>query len=144
MTDRDNSVSVGSAGNERQVTNVAAGTRETDAVNMGQLNNSMANSTSNANSYTDNRFNELSGDLDKQKKVLSAGIAGAMAMASLPQPYEPGANMMALGGASFHGESALSLGASHLSDNGRWVTKAQINTNTQRNVGWGVGVGFQF
>jgi len=144
MTDRDNSVSVGSAGNERQVTNVAAGTRETDAVNMGQLNNSMANSTSNANSYTDNRFNELSGDLDKQKKVLSAGIAGAMAMASLPQPYEPGANMMALGGASFHGESAISLGASHLSDNGRWVTKAQINTNTQHNVGWGVGVGFQF
>ncbi|WP_417471437.1 hypothetical protein [Luteimonas mephitis] len=31
--DRDNSVSVGSAGEERQITNVAAGTEDTDAVN---------------------------------------------------------------------------------------------------------------
>src|SRR3546814_10084991 len=34
---RDNSVSVGSAGNVRQVTNVAAGTEDTDAVNLAQL-----------------------------------------------------------------------------------------------------------
>ncbi len=36
VADRDNSVSVGSKGQERQVTNVAAGTEDTDAVNMAQ------------------------------------------------------------------------------------------------------------
>ena len=35
--DRDNSVSVGSVGGERQITNVAAGTEDTDAVNKAQL-----------------------------------------------------------------------------------------------------------
>jgi len=38
VADRDNSVSVGATGSERQVTNVAAGTAATDAVNVGQLN----------------------------------------------------------------------------------------------------------
>ncbi|MFA9439331.1 YadA-like family protein, partial [Uliginosibacterium sp. sgz301328] len=37
VTDRINSVSVGSAGKERQITNVAAGTQDTDAVNLSQL-----------------------------------------------------------------------------------------------------------
>ncbi len=37
VADRENSVSVGAAGNERVITNVAAGTDDTDAVNVGQL-----------------------------------------------------------------------------------------------------------
>lgn len=37
IADRANTVSVGSFGAERQVTNVAAGTRDTDAVNVNQL-----------------------------------------------------------------------------------------------------------
>jgi hypothetical protein len=37
VADRDNTVSVGSPGNNRQITNVAAGTQPTDAVNLGQL-----------------------------------------------------------------------------------------------------------
>ncbi|MFA9441931.1 beta strand repeat-containing protein, partial [Uliginosibacterium sp. sgz301328] len=37
VADRANTVSVGSAGNERQIVNVAAGTQDTDAVNVSQL-----------------------------------------------------------------------------------------------------------
>ena len=37
VADRENSVSVGAAGNERVITSVAAGTEDTDAVNVGQL-----------------------------------------------------------------------------------------------------------
>ncbi|WP_161809003.1 YadA family autotransporter adhesin [Stenotrophomonas humi] len=37
LASRDNSVSVGSVGQERQLTNVAAGTEDTDAVNVAQL-----------------------------------------------------------------------------------------------------------
>lgn len=52
--------------------------------------------------------------------------------------------MMSIGGASYRGQSGISFGISHLSDDGRWVTKAQLNNNTQNNVGWGIGVGYQF
>ena len=38
IADQDNTVSVGAAGSERRVTNVAAGTGATDAVNLTQLN----------------------------------------------------------------------------------------------------------
>jgi autotransporter adhesin len=38
VADRADSVSIGSVGSERQITNVAAGTEDTDAVNLSQLN----------------------------------------------------------------------------------------------------------
>jgi autotransporter adhesin len=41
VADRANTVSVGSDGSERQITNVAAGTQTTDAVNMGQLSSTV-------------------------------------------------------------------------------------------------------
>lgn len=144
VADRDNSVSVGSAGAERQITNVAAGTQDTDAVNLAQLNSSVNGITSNANSYTDQRFAELKNDLYEQDDILSAGIAGAMAMASLPQPYAPGASMTAAGLSSYRGQSALAIGVSRISDSGSWVTKLQGNTNSQGDLGLSVGIGYQW
>ncbi|WP_273903335.1 YadA-like family protein [Pseudomonas aphyarum] len=144
VADRDNSVSVGNAGNERQITNVAAGTRGTDAVNLDQLNKSVADITSGANAYTDQRYSELKNDLKKQDDILSAGIAGAMAMASLPQSYSPGSSMTTVAAGTYRGQSSLAFGVSHMSANGRWVTKLQGSTDTQRNVGVAVGVGYQW
>ncbi|NWC08454.1 YadA-like family protein [Pseudomonas agarici] len=144
VADRDNSVSVGATGNERQITNVAAATQGTDAVNLDQLNKSVSNITNNTNAYTDQRYFELKRDLKKQDDILSAGIAGAMAMASLPQPYSPGASMTSIAGASYRGQSALSFGVSRISDNGRWVSKLQATTNTRRDAGVGIGVGYQW
>nr|WP_279382193.1 YadA-like family protein [Pseudomonas fluorescens] len=144
VADRDNSVSVGSAGNERQITNVAAGTRGTDAVNVDQLNKSVADITSGANAYTDQRYSELKNDLKEQDEILSAGIAGAMAMASLPQSYSPGSSMTTVAAGTYRGQSSLAFGVSHMSANGRWVTKLQGSTDTQRNVGVAVGVGYQW
>ena len=142
--DRDNSVSVGSAGSERQITNVAAATHGTDAVNFDQLNKSVSSITDNANAYTDQRYSELRRDLKKQDDTLSAGIAGAMAMASLPQPYSAGASMTSLAAANYRGQSAISFGFSRVSDNGRWVTKLQANTNTKGDSGIAAGVGYQW
>ncbi|MEN5136200.1 MULTISPECIES: YadA-like family protein [Pseudomonas] len=144
VADRDNSVSVGNAGNERQITNVAAGTRGTDAVNLDQLNKSVADITSGANAYTDQRYSELKNDLKEQDEILSAGIAGAMAMASLPQSYSPGSSMTTVAAGTYRGQSSLAFGVSHMSANGRWVTKLQGSTDTQRNVGVAVGVGYQW
>ncbi|RQV50174.1 YadA-like family protein, partial [Burkholderia cenocepacia] len=43
----DNTVSVGSAGQQRQITNVAAGTQNTDAVNLGQMNTALSTKVDN-------------------------------------------------------------------------------------------------
>jgi len=50
---RDDSVSIGSTGNERQLTNLAAGTADTDAVNVAQLNTVDGRVTTNATAITD-------------------------------------------------------------------------------------------
>ncbi|MGF6129222.1 autotransporter adhesin [Pseudomonas frederiksbergensis] len=144
VADRENSVSMGSVGNERQLTNIAAGTSGTDAVNVDQLTKSVAGLTDSANAYTDQRYSELKNDIKKQDEVLSAGIAGAMAMASLPQSYSPGASMTTVAASTYRGQSSVAFGVSHLSGNGRWLTKLQGSTDTQRNVGVAVGVGYQW
>ncbi len=144
VADRENSVSVGSAGNERQITNLAAGTHGTDAVNLDQLTRSVADITSSANAYTDQRYMELKNDLKQQDEILSAGIAGAMAMASLPQSYSPGSSMTTAAASTYRGQASLAFGVSHMSSNGRWVTKLQGSTDTQRKVGLAVGIGYQW
>ncbi len=140
VADRENSVSVGSAGNERQITNVAPGTSGTDAVNVNQLKSGIAD----ANQYTDNKFGDLKSMIDGNKDKMSAGIAGAMAMASLPQPYSAGASMVSMGGGTFQSQSAVALGVSTISDNGKWVTKLSGTTNSQGDLGAAVGVGYQW
>lgn len=55
VANRANSVSVGSAGSERQLTNLAAATHGTDAVNLDQMNGANASTLSSANSYADAR-----------------------------------------------------------------------------------------
>ncbi|MDT4826185.1 Autotransporter adhesin SadA [compost metagenome] len=144
VADRANTVAVGSAGNERQITSVAAGVEDTDAVNVAQLNESVSGITGNANAYTDSRYASLKNDLHEQDNVLSAGIAGALAQASLPQPYVAGASMAAAGVGNYRGQSAVAVGVSRISDNGKWVTKLQGSADTQGNVGVSAGVGYQW
>lgn len=144
VADRANSVSVGSAGNERQITNVAAGTAPTDAVNVSQLQKSIGDISSQYYDYADSHYNALRHDLKKQDDMLSAGIAGAMAMASLPQPYSPGASMATVGVGNYRGQGALAVGVSKISDNGKWITKLEGTTSSQGDTGLAVGVGYQW
>ncbi|RAS03503.1 autotransporter adhesin [Cupriavidus alkaliphilus] len=130
---RDNSVSVGAVGNERQITNVAAGTADTDAVNVSQLQQTQ----SMANSYTDQQIGNV-------RKDAYGGTASAMAMAALPQSTMPGKGMAAIAGGTYGGQSAMALGLSAMSDSGRWVYRANATTNTRGNVGVAVGAGFHW
>ncbi|HEN8689036.1 TPA: YadA-like family protein, partial [Pseudomonas aeruginosa] len=141
---RENSVSVGDTGNERQITHVAAGSRATDAVNVEQLSRSVANATGNANAYTDQRFADIKRDLKRQDSTLSAGIAGAMAMASLPRSSVAGGSMTSVAMGNYRGQSALAFGVSHVSDNGRWSTNMMGTVSTQNDTGVAVGVGYQW
>lgn len=126
---RANVVSVGAEGAERQVTNVAPGTQGTDAVNLNQLNQ---------------MGNQLSNQIDVNRREANAGTAGAMAMAGMPQAYQPGKNMAAAGAATYRGETALAVGISRISDNGRWVSKFTGSANSRGQVGVSVGAGYQW
>ncbi|MNP61277.1 hypothetical protein D3C76_1564480 [compost metagenome] len=70
--------------------------------------------------------------------------AGAMAMASMPQAYLPGRSMLASGMATTGGEASMAVGLSTLSDNGKWVFKANGSADTRGQMGVGVGAGFHW
>ncbi|MFS2124148.1 ESPR-type extended signal peptide-containing protein [Pseudomonas sp. Pseusp97] len=144
VAERDNSVAVGSRGAERQITHVAAATQNTDAVNLGQMNQAIANITNDANAYTDKRYSALKRDMDRMDDQLSAGIAGAVAIASLPQPIGNGGSTTAVGMGAFNGQAAVSVGVSHISNDGKWSTKAGGSTDTQGTFTLGVGVGYNW
>ncbi len=119
VADRANTVSVGSVGGERQVANVAAGTRATDAVNKGQLDSGVAA----ANSYTDSRYNAMAdsfesyqGDIEdrlrRQNRRLDRQGAMSSAMLNMSASVAGIASQNRIGaGVGFqNGESALSVG----------------------------------
>ncbi|MCJ1882497.1 YadA-like family protein [Pseudomonas nitroreducens] len=140
VAERDNSVAVGSAGNERQITHVAAGVERTDAVNVGQVEDALGSLAG----QTKSQFNSLRNDLKEQDDRLSAGIAGAIAIASLPQPMSNGGSTTAAGIGNFNGQSAVSVGVSHVSNDGKWTTKVGGSVDTQSNFSLGAGVGYNW
>ncbi|WP_256675955.1 YadA-like family protein [Pseudomonas sp. SCB32] len=140
VAERDNSVAVGSAGNERQITHVAAGTERTDAANVGQVNDALQA----LSSQSAERYNDLKRDLSKQDDELSAGIAGAIAIASLSQPIVNGGSTTAVGVGHYNGQSAVSVGVSHMSNDGKWTTKLGGSTDTQGRFSAGGSVGYNW
>jgi trimeric autotransporter adhesin len=107
VADRANAVSVGSVGAERQITNVAPGTRGTDAVNLNQLNAAF------------NQTNQALNDLDRSTRK---GIASASAL-QIVTPYLPGRTTLNAGVAAYRGQAALAIGVS------RWSEKGTFNVN---------------
>lgn len=136
VADRENSVSVGNIGDERQITNVAAGVLPTDAVNVGQLEALGGR----VNQY----FNSVNKRIDKVDNNARAGIAAAMAAGTLPQSSLPGKSMVTLGASTYRGESALAIGVSRLSDNARTVIKVNASADSRGNAGAAVGAGWHW
>ena len=133
-------LSVGKPGAERQVQNVAAGViseTSTDAVNGSQLyqtNKAVENNTK--------AINQLRGDVHKMDNKLRAGVAGAYAAASLGQVYIPGKTQVSLGSGHYRGESAVALGVSRISDNGKVQVRLLGSTNTRGDTGAGASVSY--
>ncbi|KAA0914476.1 YadA-like family protein [Psychrobacter sp. ANT_WB68] len=119
-----------------KVTNVADGMAPRDAVNFGQLDAVSRN--------LNNNINELGYKIGEVEDDANAGISAAMAMSSLPQAYIIGKSMIGGGIAAYNGESAVAIGFSKLSDDGRWVMKLNGTADTQGNVGAAIGAGFHF
>lgn len=133
MADRANTVSVGSATAQRQITNVAAGTATTDAANVGQIQEALvtaksyadtgdAKTLSSANAYTDaklaNSVNQAEFNIFRNQintRVNRVGAMGAalagMAGAIAGAPSTEHRVSAAMGG--YGGQGALAVGYSH-------------------------------
>ncbi|WP_152527285.1 YadA family autotransporter adhesin [Xanthomonas cassavae] len=127
-------MSVGSASGARQITNVAAGTQSTDAVNLGQLKQEVSDAQDWSRGYIDAR-------VDRADRHASGGVAAAMAMATLPRAYQPGQNAAGFALSSFRGEQAIALGVSKISESGRYLLNINASTNTSGDAGVAVGAG---
>ncbi len=107
-----------------------------DAINGGQLNT--------FGNIINNSINELGYRIDDVEDDANAGISAAMAMSSIPQSFLPGRSLIGGGVATYNGESAVAVGLSRVSDNGRWVMKINGTADTQGNAGGAIGAGFHF
>ena len=107
-----------------------------DAINGGQLNT--------FGNIINNSINELGYRIDDVEDDANAGISAAMAMSSIPQSFLPGRSLIGGGVATYNGESAVAVGLSRVSDNGRWVMKVNGTADTQGNAGGAIGAGFHF
>ncbi|WP_420496917.1 YadA-like family protein [Sphingomonas sediminicola] len=146
------SATLNPGGSATRFSNVATGTAATDAVNVAQLQavasgavtSAVNTAVSQANAYTDARFLAMNYDLRAVRREARAGSAAALAAAALPQPLEPGRSMIAGGVGTYGGRSALAIGASHASDDGRSVFRVGLTYDTNERVGANAGYGFQF
>ncbi|WP_223960605.1 YadA-like family protein [Paraburkholderia sabiae] len=141
VADQDNTVSVGSATQQRRVTNVAAGTATTDAVNLGQLNDAIAQANASvddkvnqgvqsANSYTNQQINNL------DKKMNSLGAAAMAATSLIPNARAEGNFQMSAAAGTYGGAAAIAVGANY------WVNdRVLVNAHVTRSTGYGASTG---
>ena len=121
---------------DQHITHLADGVNDQDAVNVRQLNK--------ATGDLNNRVNQLDNKIDHVDNRASAGIAAALATASLPQAYLPGKSMLSIAGGAWRGESGYAIGLSTVSDNGSWVVKGSATSSSRGDYGGSVGVGYQW
>ena len=133
IVDRPNTVSVGGLKDgivtQRTISNVAPGVLDSDAATMGQLRAGL---------------NDVYGKLGEYKKDASAGTASALAVGNLPQATIPGKGMVSLGSGFYDGQSAMAIGLSKMSDDGKWVFKGSASYDSQEKAGAALSVGFHF
>ena len=135
----DGVVSVGAAGNERRVQNVAAGeisSTSTDAINGSQLYAVAAG--------IGHKLGDLDNKINKVGKRADAGTASALAAATIPQAYTPGKSLVGIAAGNYQGQNGLAVGMSRISDNGKIIIRLSGTANTQGKTGVAAGVGYQW
>ncbi|WP_303235896.1 ESPR-type extended signal peptide-containing protein [Phascolarctobacterium succinatutens] len=128
-------VSVGGNGVTRQITNVAAGTEDTDAVNVAQLKNTnqRIDGVENQVISNSNRINQLGNRVNKVG-------AGAAALAALhPMDFDPDDKLtFSAGYGNYAGENAAAIGAYYRPDEKVMFSVAGTVGNGENMVNAGV------
>ncbi|WP_052506691.1 YadA-like family protein [Mannheimia massilioguelmaensis] len=133
----------------KKITNVANGTisaTSKDAVNGSQLHavdqrvTKIDNSVRNIN----NRVSNVEAKVSSTRKEMRGIGANAAAGMSLPQVYTSGKSMVSAAVGAYKDQSAVAVGWSRASDNGKVIIKLTGTANTVGDVSAGAGVGFQY
>lgn len=135
---RSNVVSMGSANQQRQVTNVAAGTQGTDAVNLNQLNATL----SQANNYTNQAVGQLQQSVNSTARTAYSGIAAATALSMIPEVDQGKSLSMGVGVGSFQGYQAVAVGATARITNNIKM-RAGVGTSSA-GTAYGIGASMQW
>ena len=137
VASESDTVSVGAAGSERRITNVADGINATDAATVRQLQATYSDFQSDFNAVN-NRIDELDDRVDDVGSLASAFSA------LVPNPSASGKTQISLGMGHYNGSSALAAGIFHnLKDS--ILVNAAISTSFSSNETAGrAGVTFSF
>ncbi|MDP8185287.1 YadA-like family protein [Phocoenobacter skyensis] len=140
-----------------KVTNVQAGEiskTSTDAINGKQAEELRSRIIQNAKNIKlldgyvsdvrrfDSRITNIEKNVEKLDKKRKAGTAAALATAGLMQPMRAGQSGVTAAIGQYQSQTAIAVGYSKISNNGKYGVKISLNANTQSEVGGTVGVGY--
>src|SRR5471032_949501 len=147
VADRANAVSVGTtaAGGQRQVTNVAAGTDGTDAVNVNQMQQSVNTGVKSAKGYTDALRSDMNTDLSLANNHINSVGAMSSAMAMMAGSAAAVAdkdNRFAAGTGVYRNKAAIALGFQKRFGTNMVITVGGSTTGEESTGGAGFAFGF--
>ena len=96
------------------------------------------------NKLIEGNFDAVRNDINKNRRNSNAGVAGAIAIGTMMQPYEAGQSAITVGAGTFKNEAAVAIGASHVTKSGKWGFKGGVSANTRKNIGVGLSAAYFF
>jgi len=133
-------VSVGRRGAERQITNVAAGVEDTDAVNVAQLRGAVDYITQDIDRVFGD-IHRLGIEIDAAKDLARAAGAIGLAASQIRYDDRPGKVSLGVGVGSFSGQNALTVGLGYTSQDLTW--RANVSGGVAGSE-TGIGAGISF
>lgn len=96
------------------------------------------------NKLIEGNFDAVRNDINKNRRNSNAGVAGAIAIGTMMQPYEAGQSAITVGAGTFKNEAAVAIGASHVTKSGKWGFKGGVSADTRKNIGVGLSAAYFF
>lgn len=119
-------------------------TQESQIYELKLRDRDLRNKITELNKLIEGNFDAIRNDINKNRRDGNAGIAGAIAIGTMMQPYEAGQSAITVGAGSFKNEAAIAIGASHITENGKWGFKGGVSADTRKNIGVGLSAAYFF
>ena len=119
-----------------RITNIANGVKDTDAVNVRQLQEQ--------GQQFNQKLAKVEDRINKNRKRSDAGIAGVTAIANIPQVITAGKSTLGVGVGGYGKQTAIAVGYSRAADNGKHIFKISTGINSQSKANFGAGYSYQF
>lgn len=119
-----------------RITNIANGVKDTDAVNVRQLQEQ--------GQQFNQKLAKVEDRINKNRKRSDAGIAGVTAIANIPQVIAAGKSTLGVGVGGYGKQTAIAVGYSRAADNGKHIFKISTGINSQSKANFGAGYSYQF